>query len=82
MDAESSHQSPEFQPRKVIGQIGTIIRGKEEQIQLALTCLFALPEDLQQVLPWAVGHHLSAQAGSRYFTPNQLLSILCQVPVP
>jgi MoxR-like ATPase len=43
---------------------------------------FALPEDLQQVLPWVVGHRLSAQGGSRYFTPDQLLSILSQVPVP
>jgi hypothetical protein len=37
---------------------------------------FALPEDLQQVLPWVVGHRLSAQGGSRCFTPDQLLSIL------
>ncbi|MGW8186683.1 MAG: AAA family ATPase, partial [Desulfobacterales bacterium] len=43
---------------------------------------FALPEDLQQVFPWVVGHRLSAQGGSRYFTPDQLLSILGQVPVP
>jgi MoxR-like ATPase len=43
---------------------------------------FALPEDLQQVLPWVVGRRLSAQGGSRYFTPDQLLSILSQVPVP
>jgi MoxR-like ATPase len=43
---------------------------------------FALPEDLQQVLPWVVGHRLSAQGGSRYFTPDHLLSILSQVPVP
>ena len=37
---------------------------------------FALPEDLQQVLPWVVGHRLSAQGGSRCFTLDQLLSIL------
>ena len=51
MDAESSHKTPDFQPGEIIGQIGTIIRGKEAQVRLALTCLFARGHLLIEDLP-------------------------------
>ncbi|MFY9704847.1 MAG: MoxR family ATPase, partial [Desulfobacterales bacterium] len=51
MNAGSSHQTPEFQPGEIIGQIGTIIRGKEAQVRLALTCLFARGHLLIEDLP-------------------------------
>ncbi|MEJ2476831.1 MAG: AAA family ATPase, partial [Desulfobacterales bacterium] len=69
MDAELSHQSPEFQPRKVIGQIGTIIRGKEEQVRLALTCLFARGHLLIEDLP-GIGKTTLAKVLSRVLGLN------------
>jgi len=69
MDAESSHQSPEFQPREVIGQIGTIIRGKEEQVRLALTCLFARGHLLIEDLP-GIGKTTLAKVLSRVLGLN------------
>ncbi|MGB5421568.1 MAG: hypothetical protein WBN03_05380, partial [Desulfobacterales bacterium] len=64
MAAESSHQSPEFQPKEIIGQIGTIIRGKEEQVRLALTCLFARGHLLIEDLP-GIGKTTLAKVLSR-----------------
>ena len=69
MDAESSHQPPEFQPREIIGQIGTIIRGKEAQVRLALTCLFARGHLLIEDLP-GIGKTTLAKVLSRVLGLN------------
>ena len=43
---------------------------------------FALPEDLQQVMPWVVGHRLRSRNEGLEFSRDRLLSILMEVPVP
>ena len=43
---------------------------------------YALPEDLQQVLPWVVGHRLRSKDAGREFSREQLMSILLEVPIP
>jgi len=69
MDAESSHQTPEFQPGEIIEQIGTIIRGKEAQVRLALTCLFARGHLLIEDLP-GIGKTTLAKVLSRVLGLN------------
>lgn len=43
---------------------------------------FVLPEDVQKILPWVVGHRLRSKEDYREFSHEQLLDILLQVPVP
>lgn len=43
---------------------------------------FALPEDLQQVMPWVVGHRLRSRNEGLEFPRDKLTSILMEVPVP
>jgi MoxR-like ATPase len=43
---------------------------------------YALPEDLQQVMPWVVGHRLRSKNDGLEFTRDRLISILMEVPVP
>ncbi|MGD8955608.1 MAG: AAA family ATPase, partial [Desulfobacterales bacterium] len=69
MDAESSHKTPDFQPGEIIGQIGTIIRGKEAQVRLALTCLFARGHLLIEDLP-GIGKTTLAKVLSRVLGLN------------
>jgi len=41
----------------------------------------ALPEDLQQVMPWVVGHRLRSRNEGLEFAREKLISILMEVPV-
>jgi len=43
---------------------------------------YALPEDLQQVMPWVVGHRLRSRDEGVEFPRESLMSILLEVPVP
>jgi len=43
---------------------------------------FILPEDVQKVLPWVVGHRLRSKEDYREFPHEKLMEILLQVPVP
>jgi MoxR-like ATPase len=43
---------------------------------------YALPEDLQQVMPWVVGHRLRSRDDGAEFPRDKLMSILLEVPVP
>jgi len=43
---------------------------------------YALPEDLQQVMPWVVGHRLHSRDDGVEFPRDKLMSILLEVPVP
>jgi MoxR-like ATPase len=43
---------------------------------------YALPEDLQQVMPWVVGHRLRSKDDGLEFSRDRLISILMEVPVP
>ena len=43
---------------------------------------YAVPEDLQQVLPWVVGHRLRSSEAGLEFSPEKLKSILMAVPIP
>jgi MoxR-like ATPase len=43
---------------------------------------YALPEDLQQVMPWVVGHRLRSRDDGLEFPREKLMSILMEVPVP
>jgi len=43
---------------------------------------FVLPEDVQKVLPWVVGHRLSSKEDYRELSHEKLMDILLQVPVP
>jgi len=43
---------------------------------------YVLPEDVQKVLPWVVGHRLRAKEDYREFSHENLLKIMLQVPVP
>ena len=43
---------------------------------------YALPEDLQQVLPWVVGHRLRSKDEGLEFSREKLTSLLMEVPVP
>jgi MoxR-like ATPase len=42
---------------------------------------YALPEDLQQVMPWVVGHRLRSKNEGLEFSRDRLKSILMEVPV-
>ena len=43
---------------------------------------YALPEDLQRVMPWVVGHRLRSRDDGVEFPRERLMSILLEVPVP
>jgi len=43
---------------------------------------FVLPEDVQKVLPWVVGHRLRSKEDYRELSHEKLMDILLQVPVP
>jgi len=43
---------------------------------------YAMPEDLQQVMPWVVGHRLRSRDDGIEFQRDRLMSILLEVPVP
>lgn len=43
---------------------------------------YALPEDLQQVLPWVVRHRLRSRDEGLEFSREKLTSLLMEVPVP
>jgi len=43
---------------------------------------FVLPEDVQRVMPWVVGHRLRTRDGSGEFSADRLASVLMEVPVP
>ncbi len=43
---------------------------------------YALPEDLQQVMPWVIGHRLRSRDDGVEFPRDKLMSILLDVPVP
>jgi MoxR-like ATPase len=43
---------------------------------------YALPEDLQQVMPWVVGHRLRSRNDGLEFSRDRLISTLMEVPVP
>ena len=43
---------------------------------------YAVPEDLQQVLPWVAGHRLRSSETGLEFSSEKLESILMDVPIP
>jgi MoxR-like ATPase len=43
---------------------------------------YALPEDLQQVLPWVVGHRLRSASDRAEIAHEQLINIFKTIPVP
>ncbi len=43
---------------------------------------YALPEDLQQVLPWVVGHRLRSRDDGLEFSRKKLTALFSEVPVP
>ncbi len=43
---------------------------------------YALPEDLQQVMPWVVGHRLRSRDEGVELPRERLMSILLEVPLP
>jgi MoxR-like ATPase len=43
---------------------------------------YALPEDLQQVLPWVVGHRLRSRDEGLEFSRKKLTGLFSEVPVP
>jgi len=43
---------------------------------------YALPEDVQHIMPWVVGHRLRSKESLEELPRHQLLSILHQVPIP
>ncbi|QTA93262.1 AAA family ATPase [Desulfonema magnum] len=43
---------------------------------------YALPEDLQKILPWVVGHRLRAKEDFGEFSRDRLNALLTEVPIP
>jgi MoxR-like ATPase len=43
---------------------------------------YAMPEDLQKVMPWVVGHRLRSRDDGIEFQREKLMSILLEVPIP
>lgn len=43
---------------------------------------YALPEDVQRIMPWVVGHRLRSKESLEELPKQQLVSILHQVPIP
>ncbi len=57
---------PEFE--KIVRQVGSVVLGKEPQIRLALTCLFAKGHLLIEDLPGIGKNHTGESAGPVYGT--------------
>ena len=76
-----TRQSPYF-------HVGLSPRAGLNLVIAAKSCAFlqqrdyALPEDLQQVMPWVVGHRLRSRDEGVEFERDKLMSILLEVPVP
>jgi len=43
---------------------------------------YTIPEDLQQVMPWVVGHRLRSREDFRELPRKKLISLLMEVPIP
>jgi len=43
---------------------------------------FALPEDMQHVMPWVLGHRLRARDDASEFSLEKLFGLLTEVPIP
>jgi len=43
---------------------------------------YALPEDVQLIMPWVVGHRLRSKESLEELPKHQLISVLHQVPIP
>ncbi len=43
---------------------------------------YALPEDLQRVMPWVIGHRLRSRDEGLEFSRERLMEMLMEVPVP
>ncbi len=43
---------------------------------------FALPEDMQHVMPWVLGHRLRARDDASEFSIEKLFGLLTEVPIP
>ena len=43
---------------------------------------YVLPEDLQQVMPWVIGHRLHSRNDGLELSRERLMSIMLEVPVP
>ncbi len=41
-----------------------------------------VPEDIQRVMPWVVGHRLRASDSLAPFPPDRLMALLMEVPIP
>jgi len=43
---------------------------------------FALPEDLQQILPWVIGHRLRSKDDLQQFSNEKINAFIMEVPIP
>jgi MoxR-like ATPase len=43
---------------------------------------FALPEDLQQILPWVIGHRLRSKDDLQQFSNEKIKAFIMEVPIP
>jgi MoxR-like ATPase len=43
---------------------------------------YAVPEDLQQIMPWVIGHRLRSRDHLRQFSRDRLAVLMADVPVP
>jgi MoxR-like ATPase len=43
---------------------------------------YTLPEDLQQVLPWVIGHRLRSKGDLQQFSNEKLNAFIMEVPIP
>ena len=43
---------------------------------------YALPEDLQQILPWVIGHRLRSKDDLQQFSNDKINAFIMEVPVP
>jgi MoxR-like ATPase len=43
---------------------------------------YALPEDLQQILPWVIGHRLRSKDDLQQFSYEKISSFISEVPIP
>jgi MoxR-like ATPase len=73
----SSHFHVGLSPRAGMGIIGAArswayIDGRD----------YVLPEDVQKIIPWVVGHRLRSQEDLEELPKSRLVSILSEVPIP
>lgn len=43
---------------------------------------FALPEDLQQILPWVISHRLKSKDDLQHFSSEKIKAFMTEVPIP